>query len=79
MNRSIEHQDRSGLADLPLIVVDRTGNEVPLPDGHGRSYSDIYAFVEQLGPGHEALIRCMEHPDTPAVDCLICVPEEEAE
>lgn len=73
MSRSIEHQDRSGLAGLPLIVIDRQGNEVPVPDGVDPS--DYVA--NELGPGYEALIRCVDHPDTPAVDCLICVPEED--
>jgi hypothetical protein len=73
MNRSMEHQDRCGAAGLPLIVVDRQGREVPVPDG-----IDPADYVDNhLGPGYEALIRCIDHPGTPAVDCLICVPEED--
>jgi hypothetical protein len=72
VNRSMEHQDRSGAASLPLIVINEQGREVPVPDG-----IDPSDFAEQLGPGHEALIRCVEHPNTPAVECLICVPEDD--
>lgn len=69
MNRSIEHQDQSGMARLPLIVINEQGNEVPVPGGVDPS---IFAAAR----GYEALIRCLDHPDVPAVDCLICAPEE---
>mgnify|MGYP006172341753 CR=1 FL=1 len=73
MNRSIAHQDKSGAAGMTLIVVDRQGIEVPVPDG-----IDPSAYVaDHLGPGYEALVRCFNHPGVPAVDCTDCVPIDE--
>ena len=70
MNRSIDHQDASGMAGMPLIVIDRSGAEILVPPG-----ADPSVFAQQHG--HEALNRCLNHPDVPAVDCLTCVPMED--
>jgi hypothetical protein len=70
MNRSIAHQDRSGAAGLPLIVIDRNGVEIPVPAG-----DDPSGFAEKHG--YQALNRCLNHPDVPAVDCTTCVPLED--
>lgn len=75
MADSIRHQDASG-AVSPLGV---------FRDGHlmrvvprGDRYGDVTReqFRAELGDVPlEVLVICRNHPDTAAVDCLICVPE----
>jgi hypothetical protein len=76
MNRSIRHQDANGDAGAPLGAF---LSEARI--GLARPGEDPAAFRARVGadyPGEyfEVLTVCLEHPDTPAVDCTICAPEE---
>jgi len=76
MDRSIAHQDASGA--VSPVGVFHFGELVEiLPDDVEPSRANLTEVAGRHGfdPGElEGLIICMNHSDTPAVDCIICVP-----
>jgi len=75
MGKPFAHQDACGTARAPLglFINGRFHSYIDTKtDPHG----DIAAgeAIRQHGGGAEALITCINHPRTAAVDCLICDP-----
>lgn len=74
------HQDASGMAGAPVaIFVDGVFAEYVdrKADPYGQyAMERIIADRAPYRPSVEAVTECMNHPKTPAVDCVICDPME---
>lgn len=79
MNRSINHQDRSGAAGMPLAVFTDGRYHCPVdmrhdPYGYQAAENTLAA---RPNARVEVLTVCLYHPTIPAVDCTDCVPLED--
>jgi hypothetical protein len=74
------HQDASGAAGAPMAVfVDGAFVECVNEQADPYGYDAIARILERAAQPMrvEALIVCINHPTTAAVDCIICDPMED--
>lgn len=66
-------QDRNG--PLDALGIFRDGRLIAeAPDDTEEAYKLRDRLAKEGHPGCEVLGRCNAHPDTAAVDCLVCWP-----
>jgi hypothetical protein len=77
MNASLNRQDASGRMPLAVCLDGRVLARVR-PGSDAAACLGEVAAERGIDPGHlEILQVCVKHPETSAVDCVICEPVDE--